>query len=218
MDRRFFHRLGASRLDRTICSAAGGAGLTATLGLSVRHRARAVPPLQADHRLGRERARHQRASVAVHRGGAAQRRAVLHHRSGSQSHRQAGRQAFRHLSGQRSGAGAGADARHHRRKAARRRLRRELHQRLRRAGRAGARVSAGARGATHGNSARRRGFAGARVRDHAAGGHPAELRNPAQRAWRIGDAGDCGSAGAGWIVARSGRRTAAIHQPGVSGQ
>ncbi len=32
MDRRFFHRLGASRLDRTICSAAGGAGLTQTLG------------------------------------------------------------------------------------------------------------------------------------------------------------------------------------------
>jgi anaerobic selenocysteine-containing dehydrogenase len=32
MDRRFFHRLGASRLDRTICSAAGGAGLIASLG------------------------------------------------------------------------------------------------------------------------------------------------------------------------------------------
>ena len=32
MDRRFFHRLGASRLDRTICSSAGGAGLVATLG------------------------------------------------------------------------------------------------------------------------------------------------------------------------------------------
>jgi anaerobic selenocysteine-containing dehydrogenase len=32
MDRRFFHRLGASQLDRTICSAAGGAGLMATLG------------------------------------------------------------------------------------------------------------------------------------------------------------------------------------------
>jgi anaerobic selenocysteine-containing dehydrogenase len=32
MDRRFFHRLGASRLDRTICSAAGSAALTATLG------------------------------------------------------------------------------------------------------------------------------------------------------------------------------------------
>jgi anaerobic selenocysteine-containing dehydrogenase len=33
MDRRFFHRLGASRLDRTICSAAGAAALSATLGL-----------------------------------------------------------------------------------------------------------------------------------------------------------------------------------------
>jgi len=32
MDRRFFHRLGASRLDRTICSAAGAAGLTDALG------------------------------------------------------------------------------------------------------------------------------------------------------------------------------------------
>jgi len=32
MDRRFFHRLGASRLDRTICSSAGGAGLMETLG------------------------------------------------------------------------------------------------------------------------------------------------------------------------------------------
>jgi anaerobic selenocysteine-containing dehydrogenase len=33
MDRRFFHRLGASRLERTICSAAGLAGMTKTLGL-----------------------------------------------------------------------------------------------------------------------------------------------------------------------------------------
>ncbi len=32
MDRRLFHRLGASRLDRTICAAAGSAGLTQTLG------------------------------------------------------------------------------------------------------------------------------------------------------------------------------------------
>ena len=32
MDRRFFHRLGASQLDRTICSAAGGAGLVASTG------------------------------------------------------------------------------------------------------------------------------------------------------------------------------------------
>ena len=32
MDRRFFHRLGASRLDRTICSSTGTAALTASLG------------------------------------------------------------------------------------------------------------------------------------------------------------------------------------------
>ncbi|MDQ6759898.1 MAG: molybdopterin-dependent oxidoreductase [Acidobacteriota bacterium] len=32
MDRRFFHRMGASRLDRTICSTAGMAAMTQTLG------------------------------------------------------------------------------------------------------------------------------------------------------------------------------------------
>jgi anaerobic selenocysteine-containing dehydrogenase len=32
MDRRFFHRLGASRLDRTICSTAGGLGLMRSIG------------------------------------------------------------------------------------------------------------------------------------------------------------------------------------------
>jgi anaerobic selenocysteine-containing dehydrogenase len=35
MDRRFFHALGASRLERTICATAGGAGLKATLGASL---------------------------------------------------------------------------------------------------------------------------------------------------------------------------------------
>jgi anaerobic selenocysteine-containing dehydrogenase len=33
MDRRFFHRLGASQLDRTICSSAGMAGMTDALGV-----------------------------------------------------------------------------------------------------------------------------------------------------------------------------------------
>lgn len=32
MDRRFFHRMGASRLDRTICQFAGAAGYTYTMG------------------------------------------------------------------------------------------------------------------------------------------------------------------------------------------
>jgi anaerobic selenocysteine-containing dehydrogenase len=35
MDRRFFHRLGASLLDRTICSSAGAAGYRATIGASI---------------------------------------------------------------------------------------------------------------------------------------------------------------------------------------
>ncbi len=33
MDRRFFHRLGASQLDRTICASAGGAALTSVYGV-----------------------------------------------------------------------------------------------------------------------------------------------------------------------------------------
>ena len=32
LDRRFFHRLGASLLDRTICATAGAAGCDITLG------------------------------------------------------------------------------------------------------------------------------------------------------------------------------------------
>ncbi|MFN0084362.1 MAG: molybdopterin-dependent oxidoreductase [Blastocatellia bacterium] len=35
MDRRFFHRLGASLLDRTICASAGAAGYRASIGLSM---------------------------------------------------------------------------------------------------------------------------------------------------------------------------------------
>jgi anaerobic selenocysteine-containing dehydrogenase len=35
MDRRFFHRLGASQLDRTICSAAGETGLKSVLGVKL---------------------------------------------------------------------------------------------------------------------------------------------------------------------------------------
>ena len=44
MDRRFFHRLGASRLDRTICSEAGGAAL-----LSVNGAKYGVPPEDYTH-------------------------------------------------------------------------------------------------------------------------------------------------------------------------
>ena len=44
MDRRFFHRLGASQLDRTICSQAGGVGLTSVTGAKY-----GVPPQEFPH-------------------------------------------------------------------------------------------------------------------------------------------------------------------------
>jgi anaerobic selenocysteine-containing dehydrogenase len=43
LDRRFFHRLGASRLDRTICSTAGGVGYEYTIGRRVGADPLAVP-------------------------------------------------------------------------------------------------------------------------------------------------------------------------------
>jgi anaerobic selenocysteine-containing dehydrogenase len=43
MDRRFFHTLGASKLDRTICATAGGTGLRMTLGATIGADAEALP-------------------------------------------------------------------------------------------------------------------------------------------------------------------------------
>jgi anaerobic selenocysteine-containing dehydrogenase len=44
MDRRFFHRLGASQLDRTICAAAGGAALLSVYGIKL-----GTPPQEFAH-------------------------------------------------------------------------------------------------------------------------------------------------------------------------
>ena len=65
MDRRFFHRLGASQLDRTICSEAGGAGVEPGLRQKARHAHRRFPPGEADPRVGREHPRQQHSPVAV---------------------------------------------------------------------------------------------------------------------------------------------------------
>ncbi len=43
MDRRFFHTLGASKLDRTICSTAGGAGMRMTVGANIGADAESIP-------------------------------------------------------------------------------------------------------------------------------------------------------------------------------
>ncbi len=52
MDRRFFHKLGASQLERTLCSSAGKAGIKATLGRQLRHGPGALPGREADPDLG----------------------------------------------------------------------------------------------------------------------------------------------------------------------
>ncbi|MFN8582867.1 MAG: molybdopterin oxidoreductase family protein [Gemmatimonadaceae bacterium] len=43
MDRRFFHALGASKLDRTICSSAGAAGMRMTVGANIGADAECIP-------------------------------------------------------------------------------------------------------------------------------------------------------------------------------
>jgi anaerobic selenocysteine-containing dehydrogenase len=43
MDRRFFHLLGASKLDRTICSMAGTVGMQMTLGANIGADAEGIP-------------------------------------------------------------------------------------------------------------------------------------------------------------------------------
>src|SRR5258708_9180515 len=43
MDRRFFHLLGASKLDRTICSMAGTVGMRMTVGANIGADAEGVP-------------------------------------------------------------------------------------------------------------------------------------------------------------------------------
>ena len=61
MDRRFFHRLGASQLERSICSSAGeGAGHQG------RYRAGTICAFALHHRLGLEYSRQQRSSLALH--------------------------------------------------------------------------------------------------------------------------------------------------------
>ena len=64
-----------------------GAGMTEALGVRYATEPEQFRHSQADPRLGREHSRHQRPPVAVHHGGAAQRREAVHHRPAPQSHR-----------------------------------------------------------------------------------------------------------------------------------
>ena len=67
MDRRFFHRLGASRLERTICSAAGLAGLVKTNGSRYGTEPEQFPHSKLIIAWSANTLGHECASVAVHR-------------------------------------------------------------------------------------------------------------------------------------------------------
>jgi len=59
MAHRFFHRLGASQLDRTICASAGGAGMQTVIGRNCGNRARTISGFEIHHCMGRKYSRHQ---------------------------------------------------------------------------------------------------------------------------------------------------------------
>ena len=112
MDRRFFHALGASLLDRTICASAGAAGYKATVGQVDGLRPRGDRPRAPHPRLGREHRQLERPPVAVRRGGAAARRAARHDRPLPLAHRGEVRPAPRAAARDRRRARARHDARH----------------------------------------------------------------------------------------------------------
>ena len=112
MDRRFFHRLGASQLDRTICATAGGEACLTRLRPQARHRTAGLRPRPTDPRVGRQHPRQQHPPVAVHRGGTSQRRPTHRHRPLLDPHRGARRPASRHQSWHGHRAGSRHDARH----------------------------------------------------------------------------------------------------------
>ena len=90
MDRRFFHRLGASQLERTICSEAGEEGLQSVLGVKL-----GTEPEQFVHSryiiAWASNIHGNNVHLALHRRSAPQRREAGGHRSVSHPHREARR-------------------------------------------------------------------------------------------------------------------------------
>ena len=130
MAARFFHKLGASLLDRTICSRAGGEALAATYGAKVGMHMRALRREPADPDLGQQLDRQQPALLDLRAAGQARRRQAGVHRPAA--HRD-GRQvppAHRAAARHRRRAGARRDARADRQRLARPRLHRAPCRRL----------------------------------------------------------------------------------------
>jgi len=212
MDRRFFHKLGASLLDRTLCSTAGKHGIKATLGGSV----------------GTDPERFDEAQLII-LWGANPIVSNLHLWSRVQNAKRRGAKViaidpYRSLSAEKCTQhvallpgtdGALALGMMHvlmrdglvdRDYVARYTLGYEALEKrvLANIRRSGSRVCA--------DSPRKRWCAGARLRHNQAGRHPPELRHAAPCRWRHRGAHDCLSAGAGRRMARSGGRHRAEHR------
>ena len=111
MDRRFFHRLGASLLDRTICASAGKAGWTAAIGASVGMDFEQYENSRLIIIWGSNPDRVEPALLDARAGSEAARRQADRDRSLSQRHRGKMPAARRADARHRRGAGAGAHAR-----------------------------------------------------------------------------------------------------------
>ena len=146
MAQRFFHRLGASLLDRTICASAGSAGHNITLGPEHRHRCGVGRGGAAHHLLGMQRHHLERAFLGARAGSEAPRRAAHRHRSLPLAHGREMSPAHRAAAGDRWRARARPDARADPRRSHRPRLRAPPYAGLRGAPRARARLRPGARG------------------------------------------------------------------------
>ena len=218
MASRFFHQLGASFLDRTICATAGGEALAATLGTRLGHGHRAVPGRPAHRLLGHQCHRVESAS--------------LEPRPGSQA---AGREAHRDrpvplADGREVPSAHRADARHRRRVRARRdpragarrlagpRLHRSLHAGLRGAGRARAWLRSRPRRRAVRHPSRTKSRIRARLLGGAARRDSPELRNAAHARRRQRRARRRLPPGARGTLARPRGRLAAVDQRGVSGR
>ena len=112
LDRRFFARLGATRLERSICASTAGRGIVATLGATTGMVPEDIVAQPPHHPVGHQYGRHQPAPVAVHPPGQGRRRHRRGDRPAQDAHRGAGRLAPASAAGNGRRAGAGHDARH----------------------------------------------------------------------------------------------------------
>ena len=215
MAMRFFNKLGASLLERTICATAGGEGYKYTIGARIGTDVEQTEHAQADPDLGRQPDRFQPAFLDARTTGQAQRRQADRDRSVPLADRGEMPSAYRAAARHRCRAGARPDACADCREFDRPGLHRSLHRRLRRSSSERVAEWPPQRVAeTCGISVEEVRATGARLRRHRAArrsdADPAQLRRPAHPRRRHGGA-QCGlPAGAGGRLAACRRRCPAV--------